>query len=321
MDAVHRTRHTTPAHLRTCARAGDVDSMAAMLDRSRRCAFDVRLLESCLLTCAFRGHEACLQLLLNRGAKPDGAKGDRGATALLLAAQGGHAGCLRRLLDADADIEHTGTLGRTALIVASRQGRTDCAKLLCERGAATDPVAPHVPLAERTAMAAACSRGHLPVVVLLSLHGAPRPSETEWSGYSPAVASWLARSRGWSTPLHHLQLLTPERTRALLRAGADVSAGSPSPLQLAEAMVQEEASAGASADGESSAELVRRAAEPWSAANHELFPDDPRARAVELLHTGHLLARSTDKLGPAFVDAWSFHVMPQAVLRTVELVQ
>ena len=91
-----------------------------------------------------------------------------------------------------------------------------------------------------------------------------------------ALAEWLVLSRHWS-PLHHLEVLSPERTRALLRGGADVhfkpSAGDvPSPLERAQQL----------APGSAAASLVVRAAGPWSVASHELFPAAERAQVVSL---------------------------------------
>ena len=49
-----------------------------------------------------------------------------------------------------------------------------------------------------------------------------------------AMVQWIEESRDWATPLHHLCVLNEARTRALLRAGADVHAcvrpGAPTPL-------------------------------------------------------------------------------------------
>ena len=91
-----------------------------------------------------------------------------------------------------------------------------------------------------------------------------------------ALTDWLILSRHWS-PLHHLEVLSPERTRALLRGGADLhfkpSAGDvPSPLERAQQL----------APGSAAASLVVRAAGPWSVASHALFPDAERAQAVSL---------------------------------------
>jgi hypothetical protein len=116
--------------------------------------------------------------------------------------------------------------------------------------------------------------------------------------------------------LHHVEVMTVGRVRALLREGADVmqrlpivrSAESPpdmllygtdhatldalelatlgpnvgpdlvqnlgpTPLELARRMP----------NGHAGARLVRRAAQPWSPSNHELFPAEARALACSYL--------------------------------------
>ena len=92
------------------------------------------------------------------------------------------------------------------------------------------------------------------------------------------LTEWLVLSRHWS-PLHHLETLTLERARALLRGGADVdlkpAADVPTPLERALVLSPFCAVS----------RLVVRAAGPWSVESHELFPDAKRAQAA-------LLARS-----------------------------
>ena len=98
-----------------------------------------------------------------------------------------------------------------------------------------------------TPMYYACMHGFLRIVQLLSSYGASRtfpfaaPLDmaehyASHRGHHDLLA-WLVRSRLWSTPLHHLEFLTPERALALLRAGADIHAaaepGGPTPLSLA----------------------------------------------------------------------------------------
>ena len=56
-------------------------------------------------------------------------------TALILAAAGGHLGCVKELLSWGANIEATNRWGRTALICACLSGRHDCAEELLKRGA------------------------------------------------------------------------------------------------------------------------------------------------------------------------------------------
>ena len=127
------------------------------------------------------------------------------------------------------------------------------------------------------------------------------------------LAAWLRSTRAW-TPLHHLEQLTPERARALLRGGADLfakpAADVPSPLERASG---EEGAAAGSAEVR---EVLVRAARPWSPATHELFPARARARAVELLFLGHRLAvqpRYAAEHG-AVVNCWEM-MMRYAVTR------
>ena len=69
------------------------------------------------------------------------------------------------------------------------------------------------------------------------------------------------------------------------------------------------------------AALIVRAAAPWSPRTHALFPAGAKARAVELLRVGWLLARELQEASAAhavemaFRDAWLGHVMPHALER------
>ena len=82
----------------------------------------------------------------------------------------------------------------------------------------------------------------------------------------------MGASRGW-TPLAHLETLTATRATSLMRSGASLHEGEPTPLRRA-----------AGGEGEAAA-LVRRAAAPWSSASHSLFPAAARARAALLVRS------------------------------------
>ena len=107
------------------------------------------------------------------------------------------------------------------------------------------------------------------------------------NGYT-AIAEWFESTR----LIHYLSVIDTNRARLLLRNGADLHATShlgaaesapapvyrfgtarPTPLSLARQMEP---------ITDSPADLVLRAAEPWSPANHDLFPDDARECAVQL---------------------------------------
>ena len=63
------------------------------------------------------------------------------------------------------------------------------------------------------------------------------------------------------------------------------------------------------------AALVRLAAEPWSAQNHELFPAKERGRVPEYLLVGRQLSARAARSGGALWDCWVSHVMAFAVER------
>ena len=115
---------------------------------------------------------------------------------------------------------------------------------------------------------------------------------------SESLLEWLRQSCDW-TALQHVEVLTAERTRALLRDGADVHAGSPSPHKRA----------AAAASAEVGRMLELRAAR-WSPYSHSLFPEPVRARAWQLVRLGVLLARGDHGLPE---EVWLFHVIPHAL--------
>ena len=125
--------------------------------------------------------------------------------------------------------------------------------------------------------------------------------KAEFQGYADLL-EWLVQTRNW-TPLHHLEQLTPKRARALLRGGADLHAGAPSPLARARTV-----------GGEVSALLLRAAR--WSEGSHELFPAPARAQAVAVLRLGYLLASAQYPMeAVALVDVWRHIVLPHAITR------
>ena len=144
----------------------------------------------------------------------------------------------------------------------------------------------------------------------------------DWT--SAECAQWLDATRRWTSRLHHFEFLSLERVRALLVEGADVragdgGAGAPTPSSLAAARLLPGQPVD---DGRAAAALIVRAAAPWSPRTHALFPAAAKARAVELLRIGWLLARRVQRLVTdasdvegAFRDAWLDHVMPHDIAR------
>ena len=206
--------------------------------------------------------------------------------------------------------------GATPLYAAALVGAEACVRLLCEAGAIVNAKNKD----GATAMLVSCQEGHLQSAMLLSSYGASRetgswrgliPTSGTWaedlakrSNKNPALVRWLKASAAFG-PLHHVEVLTRQRTLALLREdGCSPLAGPVTPAELALAHPQSAAAA-----------LILRAAAPWSPKTHDLRPRVIRARAVEVLKIGYQLAR-THSAGVnegALIDAWLAHVMPHAI--------
>jgi hypothetical protein len=133
----------------------------------------------------------------------------------------------------------------------------------------------------------------------------------------PGCQTFVDATRRWTSQLHYFQFLPAERVAELLEDGADVHASdgstdAPTPIGLARALLRT-----GSMDARA-ALIVSADPLPWSEGTHALFPPRGRARAVELLLAGHLLARSgqsSDGQGTALLDVWAAHVMPRALHR------
>ena len=181
-----------------------------------------------LMIACLNNFEAVATLLLDRGASID-MTNQSGSTALHLACANGHEACCRLLLERGASINRADCDGATALKEAAAEGSEACASLLLDHGASVDLA----DFAGVTPLMKASAQGHKQCVRLLTCHGASR-SKTDHVGQCAAevarlhhqlqTAMWLEATVQWTTPLHHLELLTPERTLSLLRGGASVHA-------------------------------------------------------------------------------------------------
>lgn len=90
---------------------------------------------SALRLAAGRGHAACVEELLFRGAEADANPG--GNTALHDACMGGHAACTQLLLSHGADPDRLADDGNAPLHLCRTPQSFECAKLLLERGGAS----------------------------------------------------------------------------------------------------------------------------------------------------------------------------------------
>ena len=250
-----------------------------------------------------------------------------GSTPLLVACENGHAKTVSVLCAAGALLDQANVDGDTPLLLASEEGHTETASVLCASGATVD----QSDTIGRTPLFLAIDNGHLALAQLLISLGASRSitvngeertalGMAQMFGHAN-LAAWLTTTEQWTTPLHHLSgptAIGAARARALLRSGASLHAaadtGGPTPLSLAQIIL---AAGEITTDDGSAASLVLQAARPWSRELHALFPAMARARAVELLITGHRLFREPRfaEGAVALLDVWVGCVMPHAVQR------
>ena len=241
---------------------------------------------SALVAASQRGHAACVSVLLKAHADPN-AFADP-TSALLAACLNGHPRCVRLLLQNGAAPDAVASrvpsaITVTPLMATCLEGHVECCQLLLEHLADANQSSGQ----GVTAMIAACKSSSIGCVQILSAYGASRgparganvfdcrTAEEHARGCSPAIFEWLRMTRDWCTLLHHVTILPPTRTRALLRNGADVHCaarlGAPTPIQLAHLQLSQSRGQ-SSLPSAISAELLLRAAEHWSPSNHELFP-------------------------------------------------
>ena len=263
-------------------------------------------------------------MLLGAGASVDLAPTDDGETPLYVACGQGQVECVRLLLGAGASTDLTAGAdsGATPLYVACIEGHVECVRLLLGAGASVDLARPDDGV---TPLFMACLRGHVDVAQLLSSYGASRedlpPTETMSLQHHAALSEWLELSRHW-TPLHHLEVLSPDRARALLRAGANLhlkpEPNVPSPLERAHELLSAgsvSSSSSSSSGSSTAASLIVRAAGQWSVESHELFADAERARAAMLVRSlYHVYLRRMGNGGWQAVD-FVRGVLPFVVVR------
>ena len=169
---------------------------------------------SALVASCGGNHVGCARLLLEEGKTPPDCVGAHEMTPLMAAACSNSIDCLSLLLRGGACIDHRAASGGTALLLASMRGHDEAVKLLCRFGAKRTRSAGN----EAASGGGGGSRG-----TSASL-GVPRGvrSDEEIAAKSNGherVAAWLAKTRGWDSPLHFVQSLSVEEVRAELRAG------------------------------------------------------------------------------------------------------
>ena len=130
---------------------------------------------------ARNGHEAVVQLLLDRGAEID-AKTSNGWTPLSWAAENGHKAVVQLLLGRGAEIDAKDSNGQTPLSWAARNGHEAVVQLLLDRGAEIDAKDSN----GQTPLLRAAGNGHEAVVQLLLGWGAEIDTKDS-NGWTPLL--------------------------------------------------------------------------------------------------------------------------------------
>lgn len=349
-NVAHATESGMTA-LSVACRRGRVECARALIDAGANAEHAARDGSTALMHASRAGHVSCIRSLLDDAGAPVEQADSSGQAALAYASASGRVDSVLALVGAGADVAcREYTLGWTALFHACRFGRLACARALIAAGADVSVEAHDAATALRVATQCGeleCARALLDAgatstpSVIEAVHLAPSHKQLDMlallcayatsrraasralkrvGASSLLCANWLASTKRWTTPLHHLEFLSTARVRALLRSGADVlasdrKADAPTPIGVAIQLLARDPK-------DERAALVSLAAGPWSPCAHTLFPDAARSRAVELALVGARLARVVERscgdatdAEMAFRDVWLAHVMPHAIDR------
>ena len=156
--------------LGAAAAAGLMAPLKALLGRSEEVAVDARgnnKGSTALILAATGGHVAAIAALLAAGAEVE-AKMNDGTTAFMFAAQGGHAAAIAALLAAGAEVEATDNNSSTAIMAAATGGHAAAIAALLAAGAEVDTKNND----SITALMAAAIGGHAAAIAVLLTAGA-----------------------------------------------------------------------------------------------------------------------------------------------------
>ena len=183
-EAARRSVHVEWLHtdLLAAAMAGDARSLSTLLleagcdkEKAREDGATPAIIA------AQEGHADCLRLLLKAGCDKDKAD-DNGWTPASIAALNGHADCLRLLLEAGCDKDKANEEGTTPAVIAAQEGHADCLRLLLEAGCDKDKAKQN----DATPAFMAAKYGHADCLRLLLEAGCDKDKACE-DGATPAT--------------------------------------------------------------------------------------------------------------------------------------
>ena len=174
--------------LLAAALTGDEAALQRLLERARRPAQLLKTTDeqgcTALHLAADAGHEGCMHLCLKAGADVSVAD-EGGYTPLSIACLYGHTDCARLLLEAGAIVDAAMEDGATPLLIACQKGHTDCARLCLEAGANTEAAMDD----GGTPLFVACQHGHLDCARLCLDAGANVDAALKEGGATPLFAA------------------------------------------------------------------------------------------------------------------------------------
>ena len=258
-----------------------------------------------------------------------------GDTALIACCRAGHADCARLLLQSRANPNFV-TMTETSALQTACEGagleegaglsssHRACIEALFQAGRLDHNVV-------QAALVRAAFEDKLQLLQELCSYGNTYGNQagtmlSALANRLPArIADWLGASANLSTPIQYLEVITSERARMILRGErredlaifrydpricVDLHAPFPSPVSLANDLQR----AGRVPAG-STADLVLRAAQPWSIATHALFPQPAREWAWALFKLGVLISQQTWLASSAILDVWLSEILPRTIRR------
>ena len=117
------------------ARLGRDDMVAALIQAGAQLEAEDERGHTALILASYHGHESNTALLLSLGARPDGAAGTVGNTALMGVAFKGYLSIADMLIAAGAEVNRRNRGGQTPLMMAALFARHDMIRLLLASGA------------------------------------------------------------------------------------------------------------------------------------------------------------------------------------------